>query len=174
MRAFIAILSLLLIAPAARAAQHTWVPDPSEGGARRFVAYLYRHYPRPPNDGSYDPTGEIAPRVFDAPMVALLRRDQQQAAARGGVLDGDPICDCQDDRGLAWEIRSVRLTGSGRAVAVIRLTFSAPAKPAVVDVQLSLVFTRGGWRIHDLACGDTPSLRDMFIEAAKPDPGAAE
>ena len=85
---------------------------------------------------AFDPVGPAAAQVFDAPLVALIRRDQRNARGEVGALDGDPLCDCQDDAGMTWRIAGVVPQGADKAVARVRLTFPQTPRPRT-DATLS-------------------------------------
>lgn len=133
-------------------------------GARAFLEKIYAHYPTAPGRQAYFPTGPVARRVFDPEMVALLREDQRLAGGEVGAIDGDPLCDCQDDDGLSVSIEDIRLTGASSANAAIALRFNPPAAPAFEQLAISLVVVAGRWRIHDIRSKDTPSLRAYLIQ----------
>ena len=133
-------------------------------GARIFLEKIYSHYPAPPGRNGYFPTGPVARRVFDPGLVALFREDERLADGEVGAIDGDPLCDCQDDGGLKVTIEDVRLTGPSSAKATVALRFSAGAPPAFERLRISLAVVAGQWRIHDIGSGATPSLRAYLIE----------
>ena len=135
----------------------------AEDSSRGFLARLYAHYPVAGKAHPFDPVGSQAPQVFDASLVSLIRRDQDNAREEVGALDGDPLCDCQDDGGMTWKITKVATTGAGKAVGEVRLFFPDTPKPRIDDLRLDLVKTSKGWRIHDIASTDTPSLRGLLL-----------
>ena len=69
---------------------------PAQQGPEAFVRWVYRHYPLP-DPMPFEVLGKDAPRLFDGPMVTLIRRDQKLAGDDLPALDFDPICQCQDD-----------------------------------------------------------------------------
>ena len=137
----------------------------TDPGPQAFLAGLYAHYPVAGKAHPFDPVGARASQVFDAPLVALIRRDQRNAKGEVGALDGDPLCDCQDDGGMTWKIGKVVSQGADGATAQVRLTFPETPKPRIDGLTISLVKTPAGWRIHDIASIDTPSLRGLFLPA---------
>ena len=141
----------------------------TDPGPQAFLAGLYAHYPVAGKAHPFDPVGPLASQVFDAPLTALIRRDQRNAKDEVGALDGDPLCDCQDDGGMSWKIAKLVPQGAGKAVAQVRLTF--PETPRPRDLTVALVKTPAGWRIHDISSRDTPSLRGLFLPADRRAPG---
>jgi hypothetical protein len=139
----------------------------ADADPRAFLAGLYAHYPVAGKAHPFDPVGPQVSRVFDAPLAALIRRDQRNARNEVGALDGDPLCDCQDDAGMTWKIVNIVPQGAGRALAQVRLTFPDTPRPRIDDLRVDLVRTPAGWRIHDIASSDTPSLRGLFGPAAR-------
>jgi hypothetical protein len=134
-------------------------PAPDLSGAHAFLARIYAHYPVPATDNAFTPFGKEERRVFDASLAGLIDEDERLAGGEVGALDGDPLCDCQDDSGLTFAVGAARPDGPGGAVidVVRRETYSKPAKIEHIGVVLRL--QNGAWRIHDIRSPDTPSLR---------------
>ncbi len=138
------VLAVLALAPGAQAQT---LED-----ARGFVAGLYRAYARSPEP---DYLGSRARTIFSPRLLSLIRRDEQSAKGDVGVLDGDPICDCQDPDGIRLVGLDVGPAGPGRAIARVRVHFAGERAEAMT---LDLVSIRGRWRIDDVHTPDTPSL----------------
>lgn len=135
---------LTLATPATSAAQD--LP-----AARAFVAHLYRAYAR----GEPDYLDREAGRVFAPRLLALIRRDRATTpAGEVGVLDGDPVCDCQDADGLKVGHVAVTALGPGHARADITVRF--PDGPRVISLDLAA--SHNAWRIADIHTHETPSL----------------
>ena len=127
--------------------------------ARAFLVDLYRHYPTADTPGVFDPVGADAPKVFTPNLAGLIRQDQKYANGEVGALDGDPLCDCQDDGGLQANVSAVRQTGPTSARAVVILTFTASSPPEVRRLVIRLSRVKGGWRIADIHSASEASLR---------------
>ncbi len=151
----LAILAATVVSAPARAA--------SDAGARAFVAWLYSHYPTAEHRPALEPFGPDMGRVFHPNLIALIKQDQRLADGEVGALDGDPLCDCQDDGGLTFRVASVRSTGPGRASAVVVRAY--PSDREVEDITLDLVQTQGQWRVWDVHSHDTPSMRALLIQS---------
>lgn len=120
-----------------------------------FLDDLYAHY----RNSAFCPTCDgTAGRIFDASLVALIRKDEKLADGEVGSLDGDPVCDCQDPGGMKAKVLSVASSGASAAAAKVELRF--PDGPR--QMTLDLVLTKDGWRIHDTHTKDTPSLRKLL------------
>jgi len=138
------VLSLALLAPAPAHAQ-------SQAGAHAFVLGLYQAYEHEPGP---DYLGAKAARVFSPDLLALIRRDAAQTPAGDAPsLEGDPICDCQDEEITKVEV-TVTETGKGRAQATARLLDIGKWRV----VKLDLIAVRGSWRVSDVHTDATPSL----------------
>jgi hypothetical protein len=129
------------------------------GDAEAFLRSVYAPYRA---DGKpIDLTGPQAEKILDPSLVALLREDQAAVQGEVGVLDGDPICACQD-----FDIRSiqasVRPDGDGKATAIVRFKNFGRAK--VTEVRFDLVAIKGAWRIFDIHEKEIPSLREALEE----------
>ncbi len=135
-------------------------------GARAFIASLYAHYPAPKGAPGFDPTGKAAARVFDPPMIALLRNnDRLTPPGDVGAIDSDVLCDCQDDDGLRAIIGPIVAVGANDLIATVVLHFTKATPPETRRLKLDLVQVAGRWRIHDIDDGDVPSLRAYLIQA---------
>jgi hypothetical protein len=133
-----------LIAPLSAQAQ-------SLDAARAFTQHLYSAY----RGGHPDPLGRDAGRTFAPPLLALIHRDRATTPAGDvGILDGDPICDCQDSGGIRLTHLAIEAAGKGRAVANVTLRFPSETR----SLKLDLVAWRGQWRVADVHTRDTPSL----------------
>jgi hypothetical protein len=154
-----AALIVLASGPSAQAA--------NLGQARSFLTALYAHYPNPPPGKGvpFTPTdAKTRASVFDPAMVALLKEDERLTQPGDvGALDGDPLCDCQDDGGLKVQIEPMRPLSASTARVVVVLRFTEARPVDVRRLALDLVEVSGQWRIHDISSQDTPSLRALLI-----------
>ena len=136
--------------------------------ARVFVTQLYSHYPQREGGPEFDPVGRSAGAVFDPNLVALIRKDARRTPPGDvGAIDGDPICDCQDDGGLSVTINAIRSTGPSHAAAFVDLRFGEASPPETSRLELDLVVVQGQWRVHDIRTKDTPSFRAYLIRSMR-------
>lgn len=150
---------LLLLVSIVVAAPVTASPTREPAGVRRFVEYVYAGYPR----HKLWPEAEFRD-LFAPELRALLVRNDNFSADEVGPLDGDPICQCQDDSGFRYKLVSV--TGSSsRAVAVVRNIFGPPAPDREDIVTYRLVRMSGKWRIADIATANEPSMKAWLAKA---------
>ncbi len=157
-----AVLAMATSAPMASAASAA-PPD----SARTFLVELYRHYPTADTPNAFDPTGADGPKVFAPTLLALIRQDQKLAGGEVGALEGDPLCDCQDDSGLRVKIGPVSPAGPGAARAVVTLTFTGHSPAEIRRLVIKLAATRVGWRIADIESDSEPSLRAYLARSNK-------
>jgi hypothetical protein len=136
---------------------------PDAAGARVFVEKLYSHYPSNPSGPAFEPTGKNASEVFDPSLIAAFREDARLANGEVGYVDGDPVCQCQDDSGLKSQVQSVTMTGPDTADAVVALQYP----DQTLALTLHLVPVTGAWRIHDLSTADMKSYRADLLKANK-------
>jgi len=123
--------------------------------AQAFARNLYTAY----RTGDPDYLGRKADRTFTPRLLGLIRRDQATTPSGDvGILDGDPICDCQDPAGLRLTHLAIRAAGQGRAQALVTLRLAGEVRP----LKLDLVATRAGWRVADINTRDTPSLAGLL------------
>lgn len=129
--------------------------------AERFVRGIYAHYRK---DG--EGIGMDSTAVYTASLLALMRGDQQAAGpGEVGLIDGDPLCDCQD-----FEINAVRLalrpSGQNRLNAEVKFH----NLDRDVSLRLELLLTPAGWRVDnvDSEGWEGGSLRAALQRELKP------
>ena len=105
-------------------------------------------------DGGYapgktapDPLGQGVDTLFAPVLAGLIKADRALALGEVGVLDGDPICACQDDDKLTVSKIDVAPDGPKRTKTTVRYRLEA------VD---------GKWRIADLSEPSLQSLRRVL------------
>jgi hypothetical protein len=156
-----AAVALLLWLPAASA-----LADASaERDIKAFLTSVYSHYKG--EDTEYDPTGKIAPQLFTADLVALIRENQKLAAKTGdSALDSDPFCDCQDVAGMRVEIGKITVAGPADATAIVNLRFTPDGKPVTNALRYVFKKERGKWRIQNIVSdgGNTSFLSYLQTE----------
>jgi hypothetical protein len=127
-------------------------PVASAASAEQFLRGLYAKYV---HNGK--PTAFVYPdakTIADAGMMALLKNDQVKSNGEVGAMDSDPVCRCQD-----WEsikVTALKVTMQGADAAAADVTISDLGD--VQKIHYSLVWTKDGWRIHDIGAKDEPSL----------------
>lgn len=136
---------------------------PDANAARAFVQKLYAHYPQK-GEPYFEPTDKNAADVFEPGMIAAFREDARLAKGEVGFVDGDPICNCQDDGGMTSKIVSVTMKGTDKADVVVNILFEG-GKPT--PQTLHLVVVKGQWRIYDISSAEEPSYRADLLKANK-------
>jgi len=126
--------------------------DPSAASAEQFLRGLYAQYK--PHGKPVAFVYPDAKGMVDPAMLAMLKHDKDASKGEVGAMDSDPICRCQD--WTAIKVVSVHVTMSGKDAAAADLAFSDDGQ--VEKVHFALVWTSGGWRIHDIGAKDEPSL----------------
>jgi hypothetical protein len=137
-------------------------PPQSLDAARAFLTRLYTDYPqdRPPDHLGQQRTAVFAPRLLD-----LMELDAEAADAKGevGILDGDPVCDCQDPSGLKLQRLRVIPTGRARLRAKVLLRLAGETRRLTFELE-----DHGqGWRIADVSSGNSPSLVRLLEEGLR-------
>jgi hypothetical protein len=126
--------------------------------AKQFVESLYAPYA---NHGpGLDLSGSKALRYLDVSLKALIDADAKTVGPdEVGVLDGDPICSCQDWDGI-WDLKiAIQMPSAGHARAAISFALFAPEAGANRDhrsLEMMLVWERGGWRIDNIVDQSEP------------------
>jgi hypothetical protein len=118
--------------------------------ARSFVLALYAKYH---TQAAADFDADLDADTFAPPLLTLIRRDRAQTPeGYVGVLDWDPICDCQD-----YDIKQLRvkiaILGHG---AKAHVHFNNLGQPTNVTLDLARIGDR--WRVVDVRTRRTPSL----------------
>lgn len=165
------ILFALIFAPANRANAQ------SGDSAKQFLESTYRLYTKDGSGASFD--GPQANRIFHSSLIALVYEDQRVVGSGYvGVMDGDPVCGCQDWDGIFNLDIDIRLLNRDRADAAVSFSLFEP--PSLSDKRsliVTLVRERGQWRIYDILDRSDPkapfALRKALqkeIEFGKPKP----
>jgi hypothetical protein len=121
-----------------------------------FISSLYSGY----GAGKPSPnlTGPQAAKIFTASTLALIRKDQQLAKGQVGVLDYDPICDCQDDA----DIQNVSVSESSATSQRAKVVAKFKNGRRKVSVVFDLVLEGGEWKIYDVHGSLGGSLRKLL------------
>jgi glutathione S-transferase len=123
--------------------------------ARAFTLHLYEAY----RTGAPDYLGRDARRTFAPPLLALILRDRATTPSGDvGILDGDPICDCQDTGGVRATHLTITAAGPGHARARVTLRFPSETREMTLDLVAGRETGRGEWRVADVHTKETPSL----------------
>jgi hypothetical protein len=126
--------------------------EPTAASAEQFLRGLYEKYA--PNG---NPTPFVYPdakTIADPDMLALLKRDRDKCKGEICAMDSDPVCDCQGWDGL--KVVSLRVAANGGNAASADVVFTNTGFKH--NAHFSLVWTKDGWRIHDIGTKDQPSL----------------
>jgi hypothetical protein len=126
--------------------------EPSAASAEQFLRGLYAQYK--PHGKPVAFVYPDAKTIADPALMALLKHDQDASKGEVGAMDSDPVCNCQD--WTAIKVVSVHVTMPAKDAAAADLVFSDNGE--VEKIHFALVWTSGGWRIHDIGAKDTPSL----------------
>jgi len=140
----LAVLTLLLSAtaccfPQAPRAKH-------EESAKHFVQSVYARYG--PTGNPANLFDNNAGEAFHPSLIALARADAKAARPDVGVLDYDPVCNCQDpDIGFPNLEIKIKSVDKSRTTAII--TFPGD-KHEPNKIALTLLREKGYWRIFNI------------------------
>jgi len=126
--------------------------EPNAASAEQFLRGLYAKYT---HNGK--PTPFVYPdarSIADANMMALLKHDRDKSNGEVGAMDSDPVCRCQDWEAIKVTALQVAMQGTNAASADVTISDIGD----VQKIHYSLVWTKDGWRIHDIGAKDEPSL----------------
>ncbi len=121
-------------------------------GAKIFLTSVYRHYQF--GGKGIDFEGPSASLFFHSSLVALIREDiKANGPGNAPAIDFDPICGCQDWKGI-WNLKiDVQLQTPKRAHANVSFSLEppkTPSKDAARQFAITLVPEHGLWRIYDI------------------------
>lgn len=121
-----------------------------KASAESFLVELYSQYQSPAGP---DFLGKAADTLFTPALLHLIRKEQQQPQGNVGILDFDPLCDCQD-----FEISDfhVRTRVSDQKDILAEVTFKNFGSEVRLDLTLKKVVSR--WKIADIHSKSVPSL----------------
>lgn len=132
----------------------------STASAKVFIAGLYKGY-----QSSQGPNylGNAADTIFTSDLLSLIRKDQEQAEGDVGLLDFDPICDCQD-----FDISNVRIDTKETAKTKLEADVHFTNTGSDVNLGFTLVGDGKRWRIADIRSKSTPSLYQFLKTKLNP------
>jgi Protein of unknown function (DUF3828) len=124
----------------------------SAAGARIFLISVYQHYQHGAKGIDFE--GQYAPLYFHSSLVALIRQDIKANGPNSApAIDFDPICACQDWKGV-WRLKiDVKLETPRRAHAGVSFSLAPPNNPSKDEMRqlsITLVPEHGAWRIYDI------------------------
>jgi hypothetical protein len=118
--------------------------------AKTFLQSIYALYHK--GGSGIDVTGPRAGLYLHSSLIALLR-DDARAVGPGevGVLDGDPLCGCQDWDGIFALKIDVHEPKAGKAEALVSFALFKDAKPQDVrSLLITLAVEKGAWRVWNV------------------------
>jgi hypothetical protein len=137
------------------------IPSPAQdaASARAFLQFAYKHYE---NGGKgVDFSGPRASLYFHSSLLALIRGDEKaNGPGSVGVLDGDPVCGCQDWDGIRDLKIEIRMESPARAQAAVFFALSAPkgrTKDDLRKLEITLAPEHGQWRIYNIVEQSDPA-----------------
>lgn len=152
--------------------------------AKSFLVSVYQHYQHGANGVDLD--GPRAALYFHSSLLALMRADDKANAGEVGVLDGDPVCGCQDWDGI-WDLKiEVQLKDQTHAQALVSFALFGPknrTSDSLRKLQITLVPERGSWHIYNVVDQSRPDApfdlrkelqRDVDSHRSPPKAGASQ
>lgn len=131
----------------------------ADAGAKAFVETIYNAHKGKNSKGIPLASDAAVRRYFEPKLVALIIKDQKEAARHGDVpaLDGDPFINAQD-----WDIKGVDIAMHDVTGDKAGATVSFHNLDVMTTVELDLVRLRDGWRIADIAWDDKRTLKGLY------------
>jgi hypothetical protein len=141
----IALLAMAIFAACPSRAQ-------SAASAKSFLVFAYRHYQSCGKGIDFE--GPQAALYLHSTLLALVRVDiKANGPGSAPAIDFDPICSCQDWKGV-WGLKvDVQMETPKRALATVTFSLAPPkdhANDALRKLDLTLVPEHGTWRIYDI------------------------
>ena len=124
--------------------------------AKSFLQSVYARYPK--GGPGVDFTRPRAGRYVHSSLIALLREDARAVGpGEVGVLDGDPLCSCQDWDGIYNLKIDVNEDDAGRAEASVSFALFNPAKQQDRrSLEITLAQEKGAWRVFNVVDRSDP------------------
>jgi hypothetical protein len=123
---------------------------------RAFIEGVYQRY----RSADFNPF-EHPERYFTPKLAKALDDDATIDPGEVGMLDYDPLCQCQDDSGMRTKVQAVTQRGA-TADARVSVYFGSRDQR---DIHVKLERTRAGWRIADVVTRDEPSLLADLVKS---------
>ena len=144
------LLIALAVPPIPAAAQDA-------ASAKTFLESVYRHYRH--GGPGIDLGGSHAGQYYHSSLLTLIHADDKANAPSVGVLDADPVCECQDFDGI-WDLMiEIQMQGPNRALADVSFALTPPKgrpKDLLHTLRMTLVPERGQWRIYNIVDKSDP------------------
>jgi hypothetical protein len=143
----IALLIVLAVLPIPAAAQDA-------ASAKTFLQSVYALYAKNGKGAT------LTSRYYDSTLLRLVATDNKLNAGDIGVLEGDPVCGCQDWAGI-WDLKIEigMMQDPNLALADVTFALSAPngrKKDDLRKLQFTLAPEHGQWRIYDIVDDSDP------------------
>lgn len=124
----------------------------------RFLEDIYAHYTS--GKSNFEPLGKDGELLFEHGLFLLIQHDALNSNAKNEVplLNGDPICNCQEYSKLKNLKITAEDTGNPHPMATVSFTNDGKKE----SLQYELVPSGDTWKIYDITSSDIGSLRDYL------------
>ena len=146
-------------APAAMPPGRPAIYEAARVGPEAFVRALYAAHAS--GSGMGEPPAPGQDPIYDRMLNAMIGADFAKAAGEVPTLNHDPICNCQDSKGLA--LQSVTVTPAGPAAAEAAVVFVNMGETK--RQTLKLVKEGPMWRVSDVLVPGWPALTEQLMAA---------
>lgn len=139
----------------------------STASAKTFLQSIYARYSK--GGPGVDAGGPRAARYLHSSLITLLREDARAVGpGEVGVLDGDPLCGCQDWDGIFDLKIDVQEPRENRAEAMVSFALFKDAKPQDVrSLAITLASEKGAWRVWNVVDRSDPNAEFDLRAALK-------
>ena len=126
--------------------------------AKTFLQSVYALYYK--NGPGVEIAGTHARRYLHSSLIALLREDARVVGPdEVGVLDGDPLCSCQDWDGIYNLKIDVHDPKAGKIEASVSFALFKDTKPQDVrSLVITLAQEKGAWRVYNVVDRSDPKV----------------
>jgi hypothetical protein len=125
---------------------------------KAFVHRVYANYETSDNSTGVARTRPEGSAYYASSLLDALVKDQALLQQKEGVVDSDPLCDCQAWENLRVEGLALSKGDAGTVKARVVIGNFVGAQRVETVVVLTLSRTPAGWRIADVGNRDRPSL----------------
>jgi len=126
----------------------------------QFLQGIYANYTS--GHSTFEPLGKQGELLFEHSLFLLIQKDALGSNAKNEVplLNGDPICNCQEYHKL--KNLKIVAANTGNPHPAASVSFTNEGKPETM--QFELVPSGDTWKIFDIVTSDTGSLRDYLVK----------
>jgi hypothetical protein len=149
----IVLLLMPLMSHANEAAKPPRPPFKNRGTPEEFLRDLYSRYDATNPGAEPQLLNRDTRALADPELQKLILKEEELSHGEPGIIDSDPICDCQDfDKA---SVQRVDLLNKNKDSVEAKITFSLAKEWTGYVETYQLIKINGVWKIHDIKYNHT-------------------